>query len=330
MALSLTCLCGARFELEDTLAGQTITCPECQQPLKAPALQQAPLRTSNLALLSMILALVGAFTLIGTAAAAVLGLLALAEIARNRDKVAGVGLALFGLIAGVGLTALTAFALFSGEVFGFAANIRELMLADQIDAAGPLEIVDGANGFKIKRPTKKWGVAVKDIENPLLQGLLRDDAHLLLVKSSPYVFLDVHSEGVNGRTMEECKENILAEYQVEPEEEPWMKQARPRRPGARRTVNPENNPFKPTRYFLQQKLSLPIPQEDADKVAEVLELRLEVSCVSRNWPFVIRLIKTKMGKLYVVRAFTPTKKFFKEAEAEIEEALDSFRVLPGN
>ena len=328
MALSLTCLCGARFELEDTLAGQTIICPECQQPLKAPALQQTPVRTSNLALLSMVLALVGAFTLIGTAAAAVLGLMALAEIARNRDKVAGVGLALFGLIAGIGLTALTGFALFSGEVFGFAASLRERKLADQIDVVGPLEIVDAANGFAIKRPNKKWGVAVKDVDDPFLQGLVHDDAHLLLVKPSPYVFLDVRSEGLNNRTLDECKESILAEYQHESEDEPpFIKQQRPVNPmkrSGRRTVNPDNNPFKPSKYILQQRKPLDIPG------VEAMELRLEVTCVSKNWPFVIRLIKTNAGKLYVVRAFTPSKKYFKDAEAEIDEALDSFRVLPGN
>src|SRR4051812_13283476 len=56
MALSLTCACGARFEVEDTLAGQEVSCPECQQPLKAPALQRVPLRTSGFALASAQLA----------------------------------------------------------------------------------------------------------------------------------------------------------------------------------------------------------------------------------------------------------------------------------
>ena len=33
MPLSLTCDCGARFELEEALAGQSVSCPECQQVL---------------------------------------------------------------------------------------------------------------------------------------------------------------------------------------------------------------------------------------------------------------------------------------------------------
>src|SRR5260370_31071104 len=101
MALALTCVCGARFELDDTLAGQKITCPECQQTLKAPALRSMPPRTSALALASVVLALLGAFSGIGSAAAAVLGGMALARIGRQRERLAGVGLALFGLIAGI-------------------------------------------------------------------------------------------------------------------------------------------------------------------------------------------------------------------------------------
>ena len=73
MPLSLICDCGARFEVEDALAGQTVSCPECQQPLKAPAAQRPTLRTSAFALASFLLAVVGAFTVVGTIAAVILG-----------------------------------------------------------------------------------------------------------------------------------------------------------------------------------------------------------------------------------------------------------------
>src|SRR5579872_4982561 len=103
MALSLTCDCGARFEVEDTLAGQEVSCPECQQPLKAPALQALPVQTSALAIASAVLALAGAFTVVGTLAAVGLGIAALVSIARHRDRLAGSGLALFGILAGAAL-----------------------------------------------------------------------------------------------------------------------------------------------------------------------------------------------------------------------------------
>src|ERR1700680_726121 len=106
MPLSLTCDCGARFEVEDTLAGQTVACPECQAPLKAPGGQLPPLRTSTLALASVVCALVGAFTLVGTVAAVVLGVVAVVGILRQRDRLAGLGFAVFGIVAGVLFTGL--------------------------------------------------------------------------------------------------------------------------------------------------------------------------------------------------------------------------------
>ncbi len=77
----LTCACGARFEVDDTLAGQDVFCPECQQPLKTPALDRPPQLTSGWALASVVLALVGAFTVVGTILAVLLGFYALLHIA---------------------------------------------------------------------------------------------------------------------------------------------------------------------------------------------------------------------------------------------------------
>ena len=56
MPLSLICACGARIELEDAFAGQEVACPECQQPLRAPAGQNQPVHTSAFALASLTLA----------------------------------------------------------------------------------------------------------------------------------------------------------------------------------------------------------------------------------------------------------------------------------
>src|SRR5260221_13020215 len=118
MSLSLTCDCGARFEVEDTLAGQTVACPDCQEPIKAPAAQRPPLRTSALALASVICALVGAFTIVGTIAAVILGVVAVVTITRHRDRLAGLGFAAFGIVAGVLFTGLTIFAFSNKGVLG--------------------------------------------------------------------------------------------------------------------------------------------------------------------------------------------------------------------
>ena len=84
MALTLSCSCGATFDVEDTFAGQTVSCPECHASLKAPVLRRGPLRTSGLAVASTVLALVGAFTLVGTLAAVLCGLAALVWARQER------------------------------------------------------------------------------------------------------------------------------------------------------------------------------------------------------------------------------------------------------
>ena len=74
MSLSLSCACGAKFEVAETFAGQGVACPECQQPVKVPAATGARLRTSGYALASVVLALVGMFTIVLPALAVILGI----------------------------------------------------------------------------------------------------------------------------------------------------------------------------------------------------------------------------------------------------------------
>src|SRR5262249_27503533 len=144
--------------VEDDLAGREVSCPECQAPLTVPARADPPPRTSLLALASAVLALVGAFTVLGTIAAAVLGGLALAEISRDRRRHTGAAFALFGIVAGVGFTVLTIFALLRSElpVLGW---VRERTLAARVDTGGPLPVP--GTGYTITRPSERWG-KVKD------------------------------------------------------------------------------------------------------------------------------------------------------------------------
>src|SRR5260370_353488 len=87
MSLSLSCPCGARFEVEESLARQTVSCPECQQPVQAPAVTRRPLRTSGWAVTGVVTGLVLAFTGIGTILAILFGILALVSISRNPGQV---------------------------------------------------------------------------------------------------------------------------------------------------------------------------------------------------------------------------------------------------
>jgi hypothetical protein len=313
MALSLTCVCGARFELDDTLAGQNVSCPECQGTLKAPALRSMPPRTSGLALASVVLALVGAFTGIGSAVAAVLGALALSSIARQRERLAGVGLALFGLIAGLAFTVLFVFALFSPELLGVAGVMRKRMLAEQVDTTGKLEYVDLGRGFSITRPSKEWGFSPsKDIQDPLLHPLLHKDADLLLVQISRYVFVDVRSHVINNaRSLEQAQQNVLEEFRPE--------QVDFRLP---RGMRDDDNLVHPTDYVLKKEWrDLPAPDGVQGREAQV-----EVMCGGQRWHFLIHLYLSK-GRVFIVRAFGQGRQRFQGARPEFDKILDSFEIL---
>src|SRR5262249_42578922 len=160
MTLSLTCACGARLEIDDKFAGQPINCPDCQRALQVPAAPTAGggRRTSGLALASILLAPTGAFTIVGTLAAVVLGVVALVQIAGKPDRLAGRGYAFAGILLGVVLTAGTLFAVTSIELFGLTALMSDAFWAGKLDFNGPIEIVRDREGYAVKRPNDKWGV----------------------------------------------------------------------------------------------------------------------------------------------------------------------------
>src|SRR5947209_8456188 len=118
MSLALSCACGARFEVEETFAGQTVGCPECQQPVAVGTAQRRRMRTSGLAIASVVCALVLAFTGIGSILAVLLGIFALIHIAARRSEVTGTGFAVFGIAAGTLFTGLFALMLIRVELFG--------------------------------------------------------------------------------------------------------------------------------------------------------------------------------------------------------------------
>src|SRR5436305_11951345 len=123
MTLSLKCTCGVRLDVPENFAGQQLTCPDCQHPIAVPRADPALIKTSGLALASLLLALVGAFTILGTVLAVVLGTLALVHIRRRPEAVTGKGYAVAGMALGIVLTAATLIAYSSAERLG----LRNLM-----------------------------------------------------------------------------------------------------------------------------------------------------------------------------------------------------------
>ncbi len=151
------------------------------------------MRTSNFALASFLLAIVGAFTVVGTVAAVVLGLIGVASILRDRERLGGLGFAVTGIVLGGAFTALTLFSLSRLEFFG-AAMRRSQMIGQLDKSVDPNKDVDvSEGGFRITKPMTWWR-AGKDLQFFPAQPLLRGDAALLLVQPDMGAFVDVQVE----------------------------------------------------------------------------------------------------------------------------------------
>jgi DNA-directed RNA polymerase subunit RPC12/RpoP len=293
MALSLSCPCGAAFEVEDTFAGQGIACPDCGAALRVPLPRPPQLRTSGFAVASVVLALVGAFTVVGTAAAAVLGAIALASIARHRDRLSGAGFAVLGIVLGVGLTAVTGFAFSRGEVFD---RLREQAAAGQVDRSGPMEVVRPRDGYAITRPSHAWGVATAEYAQQLDAG---DD--LVLANPARNAFIEVSLQNAGRQTLDQFRESFLNGY-------------RAAGPGQRAHF---------TDFSLREARRLP-PLDGA----EVAEVVFDVKLLGQSLTYQARLVKPRAGTtVYAVIAWTHRRRL-EQIEPEVRRGLDSFRLLP--
>jgi hypothetical protein len=295
--------------VDESLAGQEVLCPECQQPIQAPAAERLPRVTSGWALASVVLALIGAFTIVGTVVAVFLGIIALVSISRQRNRVTGVGFALFGICTGVLFTLLTVVALNASDIFGLESWMRERNLGQKLDTSGPLEIVRGNQGFAITRPNENWGqVPGNESDDPAVSDF-QNNLDLLLMQLARYAFIDVRTlTAGHFRTLDQCEPEILADFDV-----------------ARRPRNPfedEDDEFRQAvrvRRLSQRRL-------DAKDGMEGREMEVEVRCGGKPWLILIRLYRRGNGRIFVVRAYAP-KRRFADIRTELEDALDSFRIL---
>jgi hypothetical protein len=312
----LTCECGACFEVDDALAGREVSCPECQQAMQVPARTSAPPRTSALALASVVLALLGAFTVVGTLAAVVLGILGLIHIRRQPERLCGAGFALFGIIGGSLLTGLSLFALSQHELFGMQGWMRERTMAGMIDTSGPLEF-ESEDGWTITRPSEKWGrVRGEQSEDPAVFAL-QLNRDLLLMHVRHHAYADVRTDRDNNHvaTFHDYYDGVI-EQEFSPDnpnpegvEEPWFGKA-----------------SKP--QIIRSRTLARV----GDVEGHAWELGVRRG--AQRWRFLVRVFRKvpPPGGLnppfVVVRAYTPEKRF-RQNEHELRRALDSFRLLAG-
>jgi hypothetical protein len=312
MSFALTCTCGARLEIDDRFAGQIIHCPDCRQPLHTRKSTLAARRTSGLALTSIVLALVGAFTVLGTILAVVLGAIALFQIARKPDRLSGKGYAMAGIVIGVLMTGGTILALSSIELFGLAGLVGEAVWAGNLDFTGPLEVVRPEEGFSITRPSEHWGVyrpplsrAIGDLNHSAWDDLL------LVLPAEDTVVLCFAVRVSPSDDIAKCGSRVEREF-------PFMEKIglfnRTRKNLVRDT--------KTTTKFTKQ----PVPRGQA----EVMELQMDKRDNGEDRSFLIQVIKSRGDdRMYVVIGGTRRGRFSRSVP-QIREAMDSFRLLPRN
>ncbi len=189
MPLTITCSCGAHLEIDDRFAGQVIPCPDCQASLHLPAPE--PIRhprVSGLAVAALLVALVGAFTVVGALAGIVLGALARRRIERQPETLAGLGLARAALLVGASGIILTLAGMLSPEVFHLDALLRELRWARRLDyshlATVPAKLtmpLPGEREISLVVPSRRWGLwrpKGSDPSDPMILMDVWDDAQL--------------------------------------------------------------------------------------------------------------------------------------------------------
>jgi hypothetical protein len=302
MPFSLTCACGARLEIDDKFAGQQISCPDCQRPLQTPSSDQPARRTSGLALASIVLALMGAFTIVGTLAAIVLGVMALVQLTGRADRLAGRGYAIAGIFIGVVMTAGTLFAVTSIELFGLSSMMSEAYWQGKLDYSRPMEIVRTRDGFAITRPSAKWGVFKSRASS---EDHVRDD--LLLVRPDEDAVILCMAEPVQRDWgMETCRDK--AEEILRRGREGLFTQK------SKSFINSQPPPLKVDR---------PAPVNGVESV----EMLIQKKVGSEDKQFVVRVLKKRGDDtMFVVVAGTRRNQFTR-VEPELREALTSFRIL---
>jgi len=315
MPFALTCKCGAHLEIDDKFAGQTINCPDCQTPLQAPTSETAGQRTSGLALASMILALVGAFTIVGTIAAIFVGAVALLVISRSSGRIAGRGFAITGIVIGVLMTGGTVLALTRLELFGLVGILSEANWNGKLDTGGPLEVVREKEGFSIKRPSHYWGVYKTPRgnfgDNDLNQSAWED---LLLVLPADDATILCFAMPVNpGEGIDRCREKFERDFRDMDKVGLFTKSGNGLARGSRPTVTV----LKTDR--LPRKANI-----------DAIELRIDKRQGTEEKAFLVRIVK-QLGddRMFVVIAGVRPARWSR-LEGPFREALDSFRLLAAN
>jgi hypothetical protein len=308
MAIAITCSCSAQLEVDEKFAGQSITCPDCQKSLQVPNPSSgAAQRTSALALVSLILALVGAVTILGTLLAVACGLVALWQIRRQPDRLAGSTYALAGIVVGVVMTGFSLFAYLAPNLTVVDPVMRQYRWLGKLDYSGPLELKYEREGFAITRPSPDWGVLNTSgnikIGEPLRDFLMANPAKTALVlvlpqKVAPSLLLD------------DCKakgEKLFRDVELNGA---FLQRGVPR--GVEMTYHKTGN----------RKLN---PPKDGPFAG--WELTVDKTTQGQTRTYLLRILRRDKDDMMYVVAGGADKARFAAVADELRTALDSFRPI---
>jgi len=306
MPIALTCECGARFEIDESFSGRDMPCPDCGVAVRTPsrAASTSP-RPAWPALAAAALLLVGAFTVVGSAAASVLALFALWRIRSSPQAVGGQRLALAVAIAGPILTAATALAWTRPDWLPVAALLRRQALAGQLDAGGPMEI-QGADGVcSLTRPSRDWARATRGRVGDPAVGDLQKDRQFVLAFLPEKAYADVSRlDGQGARPFSELIGPITDEMLPERELDEGQ------RPAA----------FRPT--------AIARSETRADEIdgRRGRQWTIDLTRGGLRWTFLVRAyVKARPAAsdtVYVVRAYAPSSSFAR-LEPELQKVIDA-------
>jgi hypothetical protein len=317
MSTVLTCDCGARFEVDALVLGNSVNCPECHQTLQANPREKPPPRLSWLALLSVALALAGAFTIIGSLAAVLLGVVALKHLRASPERIQGRGFALLGIGLGLGATVVTGWFLFQRDRFPIGAWLRQRALTAQLDRNALREAVTSDTVCLIKLPSSDWHKLKGGTSgDPAIDDLqAKRDMVFVNFKWPAYLDLarDTPGKGVDFNLYRDTLYRDLAP-------------PRPALIGDDEEVPSDERSPKILPRLVKDNAVVPIDGYEG------YEWQFDLQRGGQTWRVLVRAYREAGGKdarsnvFYIVRLYAPRSRFLAHEE-ELREFLDQARFL---
>lgn len=313
MPTALSCDCGARFEADAPAAGAGVPCPECGTTcwITAPATP----RTSLFALFSLVLALMGAATFIGSLLAVSGGLVALIRIGRRPDRLGGRAFATTAVVLGLIGGALSGWVVVNREHVLQVSWLRQRVVAALADpdAAWPAATRDG--GCLLPRPSPDWLRLRNDRGGDPAIDDLQTGRDVLLAHRGRRAYLDLASAGSSVPVSAAAYQTALLETLQTP---------RPALLGDEDDAPPRHAEAQAAIRLLGDRA---LPRVDR---LTGHEWAVELYRGGRTWRLLVRAYRRERGPradLYVARACAPAPVFV-ALESELRQALDGIRFPP--